>query len=151
MIYENIVKEMRLKNYINEYGRVIFIKDEELLDEAFNMYDSYGNTIMIRNKKDDGISHHRTFKLKTRNYKKGIPIVFDKTDSGWKWKVDPIANIDNKTIKNNIGKKEIKFIDNVLELIGDEIIEYWKLDVKNKAEQERLDYLSKKYDGSKLK
>lgn len=151
MIYENIVKEMRLKNYINEYGRVIFIKDEELLDEAFNMYDSYGNTIMVRNKKDDGISHHRTFKLKTRHYKKGIPIVFDKTDSGWEWKVDPIANIDNKTIKNNIGKKEIKFIDNVLELIGDEIIEYWKLDVKNKAEQERLDYLSKKYDGSKLK
>ena len=140
MIYENEI----LKNYINTHGTIEFIFNEEDLNEAFYIKHENSSTlsIMVRTKKDDGLNHHRTFKLKTKDirryFKYGLPIVFDKEIKNgkviWNWKIDPSINPTRETRKL-IGKKESEFIDAVLKVAGDDMLEYWSSDDDNRRRE----------------
>lgn len=146
MIYSKKVLD---KIYLNSIGKIIF---NNSINEAFNIEDNK-MTIMVRNRKEDRINHHRSFKLKTnkisKKYKYGIPIIFDLEKNGdeniWKWKMDPDANINKKEIKLFITEKEKTFIDKALQYAGLDMLEYWNLDFKNKEDQQRIDQLNAKY------
>lgn len=161
MIFETeLSKKLKEGDYL---GDITFISDKTLIDESFNIY---GNKMkaFIRNKDSDNLNHHRTFKLKSANIAKynseGIPIIFDKIIDGkdsdgneiyhFVWQVDPDAynNKTKKYINKCIGSKESEFIDKVLNLAGDEMIEYWSL--KSKTDHKRMLELERKYDGFKI-
>ena len=140
-------------------GIIIFA--EESLEEAFNIQ---GNRmkLYVRNKKQEGLRHHMTVKLKTPNMpnKFGIPIIFDKVSDGkdidgkeiyhFEWDVDPdvYAVMSKKEINKYIGDRETDFIDKALDIAGDDIIEYWSLD--DKKDHRRITELDKKYEGYRI-
>ena len=162
MIFETeIIRKRNDESYI---GDITFISTESLIDEAFNVY-SNKMKAFIRNKKYDQIKHRRTFKLKTpiiaRTYDpEGIPIMFDKVIDGYDsngseiyhftWEVDPDVydNLSKKEVNNYIGNKESEFIDKLLDSIGNEMIEYWKLDPKK--DRRRFEELTRTYDGYRI-
>lgn len=114
---------------------------------------------LVRNKKNDKIKHARIFKLKSskisNTYEYEIPIMFDKIIDGYDsnnneiyhftWKVYPeiYKIVPKRKINELIKQKESEFIDKVLNVAGNDMIEYWELDpVKDHS---RISELDRKY------
>lgn len=161
MIFETeLVKKLKEDDYL---GDITFISNETLINEAFNIYGDKMK-IFVRNKNDNNLNHHRTFKIKSANiskfYSSGIPIIFDKIIDGkdlngneiyhFTRQVDPdiYNNKTKKDINKCIGDKESEFINKVLNLAGNEMIEYWAL--KPKTDHKRMLELERKYNRYKI-
>lgn len=161
MIFETkLSKKLKEGDYL---GDITFISDETLIDEAIIIE---GNKIraLFRNKKNDNINHHRTFKIKNSKIsdinKYGIPIMFDKIIDGkdsngneishFIWEIDPeVYKVTPKRkIDKCLGNKEIEFIEKVLEITGNDMIEYWSLD--SRKDNTRIIKLERKYSRYKI-
>lgn len=162
MIFETeLIKKLKEDEYL---GDITFISDETIIDESIIIQ---GDKIraLFRNKKNDNINHHRTFKIKSNTLsninKYGIPIIFDKIIKGkdsknndifyFTWQIDPevYKNTPKRKVDKYIGNKEIEFIEKLLNDVGDEMIEYWSLDNK-KDDSKRIEELERKYNGYKI-
>lgn len=159
MIYKNTIE--KFKN--NVLGDIRF-SIEESIEEAF-IIEGDKLRALIRNKKQEGINHHRSFKLKSniilKTYPNGIPIIFEKIIDGYDdkgnelyhftWDIDPDAydnNKDKKLIYSFINNKQKQFINDVLNIAGNIMIEYWALDPKK--DYRRIMEIEKEYNGYKI-
>ena len=63
----------------------------------------------------------------------------------WNWELDLKNKREYKESKKCIDKSDIKFIEDILQFAGDDILEYWNLDNKIPGEDKRILELEDKY------
>lgn len=133
----------------NDEVDIVFGESEEILQELFKVTGRDNLKMLIRNLYEDGAGEHwMSIKLVTNRKEKGfshagkagIPIVFTKKKTDWKVFMggsdDKVAKA--RDIQSRLIKSEIKFIEAVINELGDYILEYWELDPRIPAQHHRM-------------
>ena len=149
MIYTiNDLKKQKEKDFnlkaaiMNDEVDIIFCGTsdfDEIIEESYEITDNK-MAVLIRNKKEDKITHSFTMKFipKTRERKKdpmfrhdnhyGLPISFSKNDKNWYVNIGVSNKKEAQRIQSKLTKMEKEFITAVVNDIGDEIIDYWNVE-----------------------
>lgn len=112
---------------------------DEIIEESHEISDGK-MAILIRNKKEDKISHNFTMKFIPKEKERrtnpdfrhdghyGLPISFTKNNKEWYVNIGPSKKKEAEKIKKSLNKQEKMFITAIVNNIGDDIIDYWNVE-----------------------